>query len=212
MNIWCYSSRWAATLVAAVVLVASATWTSAQETSQDIAMISAPQLKPDSWWMFQTWDRNRDAALDTWTLKRMDGEWLIVHSEGEGREVAYTRDWGLAQEAILGTTDVIWLLYSPPLSFLSFPLKVGKSWQQSITVSTQGDAFVVAKRLISIRVVRWEEVWVLAGTFQAIRLETQVDGAKATCWYAIEAQSFIRCISTDDPRYDFDLVRFNLTK
>lgn len=175
------------------------------------AMIPSPSLESGNWWTFQTWDRSREAVLDTWTVKRIEDGRFVIHSQG--REAIYTSDWGLVQEVILEAKPV-WLLYSPPLQLLSFPLWVGKAWESSTIVNLQsGPTSVTTTHNVSVRVLRWEKVQVSAGTFRAVRLALQLQAgmvsATADCWYAAEAQNFVRCISKDNPRYDFDLMRFN---
>ena len=147
-------------------------------------------------------------------LKRVENGKFFVLVEGEDREQIHTDEWN----NIEGPSTTIpgqWLAYSPHIYSHSFPLWQGKKWRGDYAVRSLRGAFVVTSSNSTMygEATKWETMTVLAGTFQALRIEVELQVPVANrryqskCWYAAEAQRPVKC-EGDLGRYE--LVRFEL--
>ncbi|MBI3627635.1 MAG: hypothetical protein HY220_02725 [Candidatus Sungbacteria bacterium] len=100
--------------------------------------------------------------------------------------------------------------YNPHLRSLSFPLWEGKRWGGVVwwTAGPESGSFSV-----NAQAKKWERIGVLAGTFEALRVETTTSGAQLNfwlkCWYVPEVQRFIKCDS-NNARLQFELSQYGL--
>ena len=81
---------------------------------------------------------------------------------------------------VLGEGDRLLMRYDPPLGYV-FPLEVGKTWSQDITLTVGGTTKLPLK--VQWKVDAYEDVSVPAGTFKAWRVVlTDNFGFKQTTW------------------------------
>jgi hypothetical protein len=92
-------------------------------------------------------------------------------------------------------------IYSPAKREYSFPLEVGKTWETKYSWSTLDQRGEITYSG-AVKVLGWESITVPAGTFQALRLESEVwwriggDGRTGkdltTYWYVPEVKRFVK--------------------
>ena len=89
----------------------------------------------------------------------------------------------------------------PSTELMKFPMKPGGSYRSEYDMETLPDANIVRHRRVT-KIVGWEDVTVPAGTFRALRIESEgtVQVSKkpkpgrsaVTAWYAPEVRRWIR--------------------
>ena len=191
-----------------LVLVVSVVTVMGQESAPPGTKIAPlPRPGPGSWWALRVWGGDLGSVERVERLAhREHGKLMIL---AEDREARYTPEWHLLEEAYPGAG--VWVTYAPALPLHPFPLWEGKRWTSLVTVTTEGWLFVARSAVpVQGEAKGWEWVEVPAGKFHALRLEIRAGLAQVTCWYAIEAQHAVKCLSLDRLRYNFDLTAFQL--
>jgi hypothetical protein len=110
--------------------------------------------------------------------------------------------------------------YSPPRREYSFPLAVGKTWETKYSWMTNDQRGEITYSG-AVKIVGWESVTVAAGSFQALRLESEVwwriggdgrTGRDVTIyWYVPEVKRFVKSHfralpSTGGPAYTDEVL------
>ena len=144
-------------------------------------------------------------------LKKVeDGKFI---AEVDGRGVTYTSEWNALEGPGTLPGPGRWFTYSPHLRTLSFPLWEGKSWGGKVMWTSIGGFTGVGEVNIVAKTRGWETVKVPAGEFEAIKVEIVSQGGrtdiKTICWYAPEAQNFVKCDSTNRTS-TFELASYKL--
>ena len=85
------------------------------------------------------------------------------------QEISFAPDWSRS-------TSVNGKLTTTVKNF-DFPMKPGKTWDISFTENQPNEKLKLVKRSFQYKVIGWEDVKVPAGTFKAIKIETDGD------WY-----------------------------
>jgi Zn-dependent protease with chaperone function len=89
--------------------------------------------------------------------------------------------------------DGTWIKYDPPLQRIRFPLKLGDSWNQEVTIENSTGR----KNKITLKgnVIDYERVDIPAGTLMAFKIVLTASGSKfIDLWYSPEARTFVRSL------------------
>jgi hypothetical protein len=186
--------RWMA-LCTTFALMFSFTNAHAQESPPPGAKVAPfPNPQPGSWWVRKTADGERKIEL------KQVGDGKLI-GEVDGREVVYTSEWNALEGPGISTRPGQWFTYSPHLRTLSFPLWEGKSWGGNVMWTSMGSFTGVGNFDVVAKARGWETVKVPAGEFEAIKVEILSQGGRTNirtiCWYAPQAQSFVKCDSSN---------------
>jgi hypothetical protein len=107
--------------------------------------------------------------------------------------------------------------FSPSATFLSFPLKVGKSWEFSYSGYTAADgAQWDGKERCAVKA--FETVTVAAGQFDAFRIECAGEWtagpaqgkASSTSWWSPKAEATVKTVNPDAPKWNLELTGYAL--
>lgn len=167
----------------------------ATQLSKSTAVPTAftPDVHPGFWYTMHS------SAKDSNTTYRLDRKDVCDHGEclflvgNNGANVTLSSSFGLVKNE---NQDGTWTQYSPPLRQIKFPLTVGDSWSDTITIENSTGK----KQQLSLKfnVVGYEPVTVKAGNFLAYKIIGAVNGIRAReGWYAPEAGTFVRSVSVD---------------
>lgn len=92
--------------------------------------------------------------------------------------------------------DGSWTRWSPPLPLARFPLHVGDSWSQAVTVETSSGR--KASGTFKAEVVDYESVTVPSGTYMAHKISMAADGKRySESWFSPETGFFVKQIFYD---------------
>jgi len=153
-------------------------------------------LRPE--WPSGFWYRTRLAGSPSPVTHRFTGkqvcpigECLLVEADN-GAATLYTTDLAIA--AIKNVSGG-WTKFSPPLKAMAWPLKVGDSWTENITIeNAKGNQTVPMKA----DVLGYEAVNVPAGSFMAFKIVVAMLGIRfMEAWYAPEARTLVRSVIYD---------------
>ena len=150
-----------------------------------------PVYEPGFWYRSKA--RNASAPITyTYAENKACGsdECLLIKSD-KGHTGTYTKDFALAE-----TKDPNGAVttFSPPLRVIRWPLQVGDSWSEVLTISRVGQA----SRTLPVKasVLGYEEVAVPAGEFMAYKIVVSLNGIRfREIWYAPETRTFVKTIS-----------------
>jgi hypothetical protein len=154
---------------AILAIVASATVGLAQPTS-----VSAPSLKPGDTWVF---DRSVERGTNGFNerhvvlkVQHVGADTMVVGLKLEGSPLDFQDhvtgvDW--SQRRIVGGNQTV---TGRPLSF---PMAVGKTWTSDYTDPTRHGLQTSAEHHETYKVVGWEDVTTPAGTFHALKIESE---------------------------------------
>jgi hypothetical protein len=200
---------------AAAVLLLAACATSLPADNAP-ASVEAPQLPVGKSWTYQVRDGYNHGLMGTLrysVASAHDGTVTLRVEEVQGARA------GLASRAIeTATEQPVHTLaprslspvdYTPAYHAYEFPLAVGKSWRRNYAIAQPGARPVPAQ--VRGQVAGWERIKVLAGEFDALRIEraSYLDdeefwrwGTRAyeTDWYAPAVGRFVR----HEERSEFD--------
>ncbi len=156
--------------VAAMLAVSSA---AGLARAADPVSIPAPELKVgDAWVVERTIQKGQagfSRARQELGIERLNADSMVVAIKAEGAPTA-------PQEHIIGRDWSLRLMVdgrqTATAQPLSFPLKVGESWTGDWTDPRHQGNQVSAHFHRSYKVVGWEDVTVPAGTFHALKIES----------------------------------------
>jgi len=176
---------------------------------------------------------------DSWTYNKIDG-WKNQKEFTSVMVVTDVTDAGFTEEAKRTDNGVVTIFHrdknlnlletevgdrkfitTPFEPHLSFPLEVGKTWEQEVTYTRNFDDRKVVASL-KAKVVGWEKVSVPAGTFDALKI--MIDGPyngsssspsggrwsgqrSETLWYSPEAKTTVKLIYEDPDTYRSGLTK-----
>jgi len=152
-----------------------------------------PSFQPGFW--YQSKKSNR-AEPTTYRFDRRErcstGECMVM-VEDRGDVAIYTADHGAIE---FRNPNGSWLRFSPPLRLIRFPLRVGDSWTDAVTVEqSSGPPW---KTQLKVDVVDYESVTVPAGSFMAFKIIASLGGVRfRESWYAPETRTHVRVIVYD---------------
>lgn len=167
---------------------------SPNETAGGRTLETPPKLHVGDSWRYNRFSQTvEQAGDDGFVLKlTMDDTTTTTRTNREGNPVS---------SDTVTRVGTVTANYSPFMPILRFPLKTGRTWRESYTmttsyiVNTSNDAEYEAK------VVGWEVVKVPAGTFDALRIDWHVRSSgtagnrDGTHWYAPEAKSLVKSVT-----------------
>ena len=208
-------------LLAAMLILSSAhAW--AQRMSD---RVEGPGVKVGDTWMFNTlngWNGEL-AYVSMNSVKEISAKGIALESSSLDRSsvsvVQRTSGFNMTSVVTSGRTR----RFDPYYPNFAFPLVIGKTWRDEVTISDSGTSGETRARL-SGKVIGWESVTVPAGTFRALRIElrgtysSDGDGSgtiEDTLWYSPEVRNAVRAEYKDTvgsgSRYNHDiheLVRY----
>ena len=193
------------------VLAALAAAIVARSTGADPPPVTnKPAYSIGEWWQY-TERRLRQSCVQ-WVVVEADSAGSLVE-ECDGHQVHrdYASDLELVKVTRAGEDAVT---FDSPLRELSFPLEVGKTWQQSYRGYT-ADNEVRWAASASWAVTAYESVTVAAGTFDAYRIERTETwgpemyhlGVHAISWWAPAAKAFVKR-THQDGRWESELEAY----
>jgi hypothetical protein len=163
--------------------------------------IEAPKVAVGDQWVYESTDASRRTYVLTAEVVRVDAEGVVVR-RGQA-EATYSAPWTMVKSAVGQRLIVI----EPGLVTIPFPLEVGRTLKQELTVSFAPGGKSRRDTAVTT-VVGWEEVIVPAGRFRAIKVHRdEVNGTgtaaavhrKGTYWYVPEVRSYVK-VESVDPR------------
>jgi len=115
-----------------------------------------------------------------------------------GAATLYTADLAIA--AVKNVAGA-WTKFSPPLKAMAWPLKVGDSWTENITIeNAKGQHHTVPMKA---DVLGYETVIVPAGSFMAFKIVVAMLGIRfMEAWYAPEARTLVRSVIYDSQGHE----------
>jgi hypothetical protein len=168
------SGRLRAFVAAAAGVVPVAALAPAAALAADPALVPAPDLKPGDLWLFdRAVERGTsgvsDKRLDL-RIERVGADNLVVGMKVDGSPNDYEArvmgpDW--SQRRLI---DGVQVTIGKPMSF---PLAVGKTWTIDWVDQTRHGPQTSARHHETYKVVGWERVTTPAGTFRALRIESE---------------------------------------
>ena len=159
-------------------------------------------LRPE--WPSGFWYRTRLAGSPSTVTHRFTGkqacpvgECLLVEADN-GAATLYTADLAIA--AVKNVSGA-WTKFSPPLRAMAWPLKVGDSWTENITIeNAKGQNQTVPMKA---DVLGYEAVIVPAGSFMAFKIVVAMLGIRfIEAWYAPEARTLVRSVIYDSQGHE----------
>ena len=118
------------------------------------------------------------------------GECIVVETD-IGATSIFTAERALVETK---NPDGSWTRFSPPLRMFQWPIRVGDTWSQPITVEQSSGRRQSAQ--LKAAVVDYETVTVPAGTFLAYKIVVSVNGVRfQENWYAPETRAIVRSIA-----------------
>jgi hypothetical protein len=164
-------------------------------TSADPPVTGKPGYALGEWW--QVADRRLRQTCAQWVVIEANPSGSLVESCGDHQvHRDFANDLGLVKVTRAAQDAVT---FEPPLQELSFPLEVGKTWQQDYVGFTADDR-VRWTASASWEISAYESVAVPAGSFDAYRIErTETWGPEmygitvhAVSWWAPSVKAFVK--------------------
>jgi hypothetical protein len=117
---------------------------------------------------------------------------MIIETDG-GSAIIYTAEHGILE---VRNPNGSWARFSPPLRLTRFPLHVGDSWTDTVTIEDSSGRRRNTR--LKADVVNYESVTVPSGSFMAFKIIVALDGVRyREGWYAPETRTFVRTVSYD---------------
>jgi len=160
---------------------------------QNVGPVVVPILKPGDEWAFR-WESPAGNGTYVWSVDRdevVDGVPYYVIKTGT-REMFYRKaDRAFSHETVDGKVVV---KYTPARLLYSWPLEVGKTWEQSVRRERPVDR-QTTERVNTVTVEAEETVTVPAGTFKTFKLVYRNKSTGAIQyeeWYSPETKGPVR--------------------
>jgi len=156
-------------------------------------MAARPSLQAGFWYSLKP--SNRPSSI-TYRLDRVEacptGECFVVIADSGGTGY-YTTDYALVE---IINPNGSWTRFSPPLRIVRWPLRVGDSWSETITI--QQWQRLKQTTSVKVDVEDYEPVTVPAGSFMGFRIVVSLGGRPfRKTWYSPETRTFVRGIQYD---------------
>src|SRR5438093_3823604 len=115
----------------------------------------------------------------------------MVSTGDNGETTISTADWALVE---IRRQYGSWLRFSPPVQPVRWPLRVGDTWSQTVTVEESGGKRSTVA--FKFNVAGYESVTVPAGEFAAFKLIATAGGRKfSESWYSPETRTVVKTLS-----------------
>lgn len=153
----------------------------------------APEVFPGFWYTMFSSTRASDVKYHLEKKASCDQGQCLFLLGNNGTSATMTSDFALVKTE---NEDRTWNQYSPPLRQIKFPLTVGDSWSDTITIENSSGK----KQQLSFKfnVVGYEPISVKAGNFLAYKIVSTVNGIRTReGWYAPETGTFVKTVSAD---------------
>jgi hypothetical protein len=153
-----------------------------------------PSFEPGFWYQYRA--TNRSTPFTNRFLRREPcsaGECLVVESD-TGNTGIQTTDLALLEAR---SANGAWRRFTPPLRELKWPLTVGDTWSDTVTIEDSSGR----KQTVQMKaeVVSYESVVVPAGSFIAYKVVVALGGRRyREVWYAPETKTVVKSITRDD--------------
>ncbi len=163
--------------------------------------LEAPKVALGDQWVYESTDAGQRSYVLTAEVVRADSGGVVV-KRGQA-EATYSAPWTMVKSAVGQRL----ILIEPGLVTIPFPLEVGRTLKQDLTVSFAPGGKSRQDSVVTT-VVGWEEVIVPAGKFRAMKVHRdEVNGTgtaaavhrKGTYWYVPEVRSYVK-VESVDPR------------
>lgn len=153
----------------------------------------APDVQPGFWYTIHSTAKAVDATYRVDRKGNCDvGECLFL-TGSNGAKVTLSSTFGLMRSE---QQDGTWTQFSPPLQQIKFPISVGDSW--SDTVSLENSTGKKQQLSLKFTVVGYEPITVKAGHFLAYKIVAAMNGVRfREGWYAPETGTFVRTVTVD---------------
>jgi hypothetical protein len=169
--------------------------------AQTDAPVALPQVHADDSWSYRrtdfTGERPTITFRETVTFANQRVIQMVDRPDGKEKEIdtVYTAEWNAVSTPNAG-------IFVPDQELFRFPMRPGDEHDASYDVRfpRQGEREIKHQR--HVKVVGWEDVKVPAGTFHALRVEsegtfTRVDvgvtgSAKEVMWYAPRVKRYVK--------------------
>ncbi len=165
--------------------------------------------------MFEYVDRFQTVRCRKWEVKGRDAKgYGLFQCEGN---VAYFSPETGALVRILGRDGKTLVSFDPSAPPFPYPLRIGKTWSGSFKLSTAEDSFSTDVTQ-DCAVTAYEQVHVVAGDFQAFRMECETNWSVGpfqgegtmTMWYAPQARALVKAVNDSDDKWNMELARYRL--
>jgi predicted Zn-dependent protease len=154
-------------------------------------------LRPE--WQTGFWYRTKQSKAQNPVTHRYTrnqdcetGQCLLIEADS-GSATLYTADFAIA--AFRNAVGA-WTKFSPPLRMMAWPLRVGDSWSQEVTIENPEGRRQTAP--VKVDVLGYEAVTVPAGSFMAFKVIVAIRGVRfLEGWYAPEIRTLVRSVAYD---------------
>jgi TPR repeat protein len=153
----------------------------------------APNWRPGDEWAFR-WESPRGQGTFVWKVDRVETlagtEFYVIKS---GRYESYWRRSDIAFYMDRQSGREFELRFTPPQSAYTWPLLVGRSWEQTYTVERATGRPTEAT--MSCTVLEQEKIAVTAGVFDTFRIECRNKSTKGVMfrrWYSPAAKNYVK--------------------
>jgi hypothetical protein len=152
-----------------------------------------PSYETSFWYQYRA--TNRSTPFTNRFVRREPcsaGECFIVESD-TGNTGVQTSDLALLE--VRGPNGV-WRRFTPPLRELKWPLAVGDTWSEAVTIEDSSGR----KQTVQMKaeVVSYESVVVPAGSFMAYKVVVALGGRRyRQVWYAPETKTVVKSVTPD---------------
>ena len=145
------------------------------------------------WYSFKASNRaNATAYRVDRTEACASGECYVVVAD-TGATATHRSDYALME---VRNPDGSWVRFTPALRTVQWPLRVGDTWSEPITIERSTGQRQNAR--VKGDVVSYESVSVPAGSFMAFKIVITLDGRRfREGWYAPETRTFVRGVVYD---------------
>ena len=153
-----------------------------------------PSFQPGFWY------QSKSSKLANPFILRFDrwercptGECMIIVDDRGNVVIHLTADQGLVE---IRNPNGSWHRFSPPLRLIRFPLRVGDSWADAVTLEDSSGRRQNTQ--MKANVVDYESITVPSGSFMAFKIVVSLGGVRyREYWYAPETRTPVRSIFYD---------------
>jgi len=108
--------------------------------------------------------------------------------------------------------------FKPYYPAMKFPIKLGKTWEESYSGYVKGEQYPQWKSVFKAKVADYEKITVPYGTFEAYRIDYEdhwrvglFSGVnKGSMWFTPEINHLLKNDNKGDPRWNFELINAQL--
>ena len=165
----------------------------AEQTSKMAFAPIASRPSYESGFWYQSKVSNRSNPV-TYRFNRKEpcvvGECMVLETDG-GENSVVSMDFALVE---IRNTSNTWTKFSPPFRMIRWPLQVGDTWSETITIEQSTGRRQSAQSKVDV--VSYETIAVPSGNYQAYKIIASLNGTRfREIWYAPETRTFVRTIT-----------------